>query len=1051
MRAPRSLPGGPSAVPPTTHPLGAQMPYVEPNASKIRARAGSGSLLLATLVAGALLAGCGDSPSQPTIYPGINLSKTSLATTEGGANVTFDVRLNTPPSSSVYISLNLSDSSEGGMMEAGDVYAYSYAYLTFTPADWNVPQTITVVPMNDTITDGNQTYTITATASSYDANYAAVPARTISVTNADDDVPAVTISKTTASTGEGGTTDTFTVHLNTAPTTAVVIPVTTTDTTEGLLIGGNYPSTPSPTINLTFTTVDWSYPQTVTIYGQGDLVDDGNQTYAVTVGKPTGAPEYAALAQQTVSVTNVDDDTAGITVTAGATPLVTSENGTTATFTVQLNTQPTADVTVAVKSGNVAEGLLSAGVENLLETVHLVFTTANWSTPQQVTVTGQNEVTTQVPSDNVTYDVTVGPATGETLYAAVATQTVQVLNVDNDTPALIIPAVATGVQTSETGAANTTTFTVALNKQPTTNVVVPITSTDVSEGLVQGGSSPTTAVSTINLTFTPADFSTPQTVTVVGQVDNAADGTQTYNLTVGPPTGDSAYTSLTAKAVAVTNVDVDLPGFTLARSITSTTEGGTAATFTVVLNRQPTANVTVPVASNNAAEAKVGVGASPATWAASVNLTFTPADWSTPQTVSVAGQLDSIDDGNQTYAITVGPTSAPTGNPYAGVAAQSLSYTNVDVDTAAFTVTPTTGLVTTEAGGTASFTVVLATKPTATVTIPVSAGTSDEVAVSTGGGTPTNYLTLTFAPDQWNVAQTVTVKGQGDTVADGAQPWSVSVGPAASGDTKYSGLAAKTVTGVNNDDDATNQGSVASPINITGLVPYASQVGSGSSYYMITGLTAGNGNVALTGVSGDVTLDVYSTSDFATTSLCQSANAGVTAGELCTFAVPGSGTVYIKVSAASGTTGAVFTIGVNVTLTWTSTDVPKTIADYASATSIISVSGGPSSIVKVTVKVNITHGYDGDIALYLKSPAGNEITLSYYRGSSGDNYTDTVFDDAAATSITTGVAPFTGTFRPEGLLSTFNGQGANGTWTLRVYDGLGGYTGTITGWSITLN
>ena len=51
-------------------------------------------------------------------------------------------------------------------------------------------------------------------------------------------------------------------------------------------------------------------------------------------------------------MTNTDNDTAGITVDADAGPLTTTEAGGTATFTVVLNTQPTANVTIALSSSN---------------------------------------------------------------------------------------------------------------------------------------------------------------------------------------------------------------------------------------------------------------------------------------------------------------------------------------------------------------------------------------------------------------------------------------------------------------------------------------------------------------------------------------------------------------------------------------------------------------------------------------------------------------------------------------------------------------------------
>jgi subtilisin-like proprotein convertase family protein len=1026
------------------------------NASRSPSRPRGATPWLAALVAAASLAACGGSSPTP-VYPGIYVSKTSLATVEGGANVTFDVRLATAPRSSVYVDVCSGDTTEGYLKRPTDLYTYDCVGLTFTTSNWSTVQTIAVVPYNDTITDGNQTYAITASVDTLwtvDSTYTSVPPRTINVTNADNDVPAFTVSETMASTSETGTTDTFTVVLNTPPTATVTIPVTATDSTEGLLRGGSSPTVSVPTLNLTFTTTTWSTPQTVTIYGQNDLVDDGNQTYNVTVGPPTGDAAYAALPQKTVSVTNTDDDTVGITVTATPVPLVTSENGTTATFTVKLNTQPLSDVVVAVKSANVAEGLVSAGLENLVETAHLTFTSTDWNVAQTVTVTGQDEVTTPVPGDNVTYDVTVGPATGDAAYAALATQAVSVLNTDNDTAAVIVPAAVAGLQTTETGAGNTVTFTVGINKLPTTNVVIPVTVNDVSEGLVMGGSSPAVPVATLNLTFTPSDFATAQTVTVIGQVDNVVDGNQTYTITVGVPTGDSQYTSLPAQSIAATNADTDVAGFTVTQSSgTSTPEGGAVDTFTVVLNRAPMADVVVPVTSGNPAEGKLMGGDSGGLYVASLNLTFTPANWSTAQTVSVQGQTDSIDDGDQIYTITAGPTSSLSA-PYNGLAAKTISATNTDVDVAGFTVTPQTGLSVTEGGATASFTVVLNTKPLATVNLPVTAVVSSQALVSSSAyPSPVNYLSLSFTASDWNVPQTVTVTAVDDGNPDGDAPWTVSVGPTASGDTKYGALAAKTVSGVAHDNDATNQGGVGTPISLTlGMLPSASQVGAGSSYYVLSGLTPGVGNVALTGVNGDVSLYVYSSADFTTGLLCSSTATGITAGEMCSFTVPASGIVYIKVSAAGSTTGAAFSINANVTLTWASTDVPKAITDYTTVYSTVTVAGGPTTITKVTVKIiSLTHTFAGDLDIYIKSPAGTEIALSTDNGGGGANYTNTVFDDAATTSITLGAAPFTGPFKPETLLSTFNGQNANGVWTLRVYDHAGGDVGTLNSWSITLN
>ncbi len=876
------------------------------------------SALVTALAASSFLAGCGGkSPDTGYAHPGIAVTPSSLQTAEGGANAPIDITLMTAPTSDVNLMVCASDATEGLVIGPSGTVGSTCAYLTFTTSNWSVAQTVQVAPVDDTLSDGNQAYTVTASVwNTLDTAYASVVAQVITVTNVDNDVPGFTVSKTTAATSEAGTTDTFTVRLNLAPTATVTIPVTSTDTTEGLLRGGNSPTTSQPTITLTFTTTNWNVPQTVTIYGQNDSIDDGNQTYSVVVGPPAGAAEYTVLVPKAVAVTNADDDTAGITVASAASPLVTSENGTTATFTVRINTQPTADVVVAVTSGNPAEGLVSAGAENLVHVAHLTFTALNWSVPQTVTVTGQDEVSTQIPGDNVTYDVTVGPATGDPLYVALATQAVHVLNTDNDTPTVIVPAAGGApLQTAETGAGNTRTFTVAINKQPTTNVVIPVTVSDATEGLVQGGSSPAVPVQTLNVTFTPVDYLTAQTITVVGQVDNAVDGPQNYTITIGAPTGDPAYTSLPAQTVSVTNADSDVAGFTVNKTTIATTEGGAVGTFTVVLNRAPLADVVIPITSSNALEAKIAGGDSGGLFVASLNLTFTAATWQTPQTVQIQGQLDSIDDGNQPYTLTIGPTTS-TSTPYNALAAKTIAGTNTDVDTAGFTVTPLTSLTVAEGSATASFTVKLNSKPLGTVNIPVNAIDSGQALVSsTGTPLPTNFLSLVFTASDWNVLQTVTVTAVDDAVADGDSPWSVSVGPTASSDTLYSGLVAKLVTGIAHDDDATDQGSAIAPIDIssilTSLAPYASEVGGGSSYYVLNGLAAGVNSISLSGVHGDVSLYVYSGSDFTTGLLCSSTVVGVAASEFCSFTAPVSGTVYILVSAAAGTTGAAYAIDAN--------------------------------------------------------------------------------------------------------------------------------------------
>ena len=84
--------------------------------------------------------------------------------------------------------------------------------------------------------------------------------------------------------------------------------------------------------------------------------------------------------------------------------------------------------------------------------------------------------------------------------------------------------------------------------------------------------------------------------------------------------------------------------------------------------------------------------------------------------------------------------------------------------------------------------------------------------------------------------------------------------------------------------------------------------------------------------------------------------------------------------------------------TFSSTDVPKNLPDVTTTTSVLNV-GQNLTIGKITVKLNITHTWDSDLKISLKSPAGTTVTLVNRRGGSGDNFNNTVFDSSASTAI----------------------------------------------------
>ncbi len=103
--------------------------------------------------------------------------------------------------------------------------------------------------------------------------------------------------------------------------------------------------------------------------------------------------------------------------------------------------------------------------------------------------------------------------------------------------------------------------------------------------------------------------------------------------------------------------------------------------------------------------------------------------------------------------------------------------------------------------------------------------------------------------------------------------------------------------------------------------------------------------------------------------------------------------------------------------------------------------------LKVTVTLDsITFPATGDLEIYLIHN-GITDTLVFHQGGAGDHFISTVLDDTAATPITGGSAPFTGTYRPYKPLAVFNTSNVEGDWILRVKN-TGSSTGMLNSWSI---
>ncbi|CAN0584049.1 unnamed protein product, partial [Ectocarpus sp. 12 AP-2014] len=289
---------------------------------------------------------------------------------------------------------------------------------------------VNVIGVNDNLVESNETVILEIQPG---FNYFVGAPNSATVTILDDDTAGFSFIESGGNTEtlESGTIDQFNVVLDAQPLTNVVIQVTSLNTAEGIVSPGN----------LTFTTLNWNIPQTVTVTGQDDIIVDGPQTYNVRlrVTAATSDDAFDPLPNQFVSVTNQDNDTPGVNVSAinGN----TTEAGGTAAFNVTLDSEPTAPVTMALTSNNLNEGTVPSSV---------TIPVANWNTGVVVTITGEDDA---VVDGDIPYTIITGNITSLDLnYNALgggAIPNVQVTNEDDDTFSATVTA--TDATASEAG------------------------------------------------------------------------------------------------------------------------------------------------------------------------------------------------------------------------------------------------------------------------------------------------------------------------------------------------------------------------------------------------------------------------------------------------------------------------------------------------------------------------------------------------------------------------------------------------------------------------
>lgn len=575
----------------------------------------------------------------------------------------------------------------------------------------------------------------------------------------------------TAVTEDGSVYDSYTVRLSTQPSSNVTVTVTASDSAQLSV------SSPS----LTFTPTNWNVPQVETVIPIHDYVDQPTTQHIVithTVASSDTHYQSNGISLGNVDVTLTDTDTVGTVVTPTGLSLAENGNGgnLSDTYSVTLTSKPTAPVTITATSTNGYTSISPAS-----QTIQ----PAQWNTSVSFTVTAIHDfVANGSHTDHITNSITTSDTSG---YQTVSVAQVQATIADNvDSAGVILDQYKLGpIDEGGTGA----TYSVVLKSKPVSDVAINVVTKPGTTDLVF---SPT------SVTFTPANWSTPQSVTVTAPRDFMVND-PLYDLRVVYATNSAAIsntdpnyqpgavqfyvgTSIGDGTVETTIRDVDHASlaFTEVSGTQYVIEGQTTDTYTVALTSKPSSNVTLTSSSDTEATSSAHV------------FRFTPANWNVPQNIVISAPNDNIDEGTHSAYLTF--TIAPDSLDQSYVAGNSYvspTFTIYDTDYAGIAFNLPNGVINVQEGGyDDQYFMHLKTQPLANVTVNISGGADATVTPSS----------LTFTPADWNQDQIATVSAINNFIVQGTHTATLTH-TTVSTDPQYNRLSTPLTINVADDDN----------------------------------------------------------------------------------------------------------------------------------------------------------------------------------------------------------------------------------------------------------
>ena len=388
-------------------------------------------------------------------------------------------------------------------------------------------------------------------------------------------------------------------------------------------------ATAGATATLTFTPSTWSTPQTVTVTGVDDSVNQGgNRSSGISHRASSQDPAYEGISIPWVRATVVDDDTAGVRIiqSDGATAVTEAAGaGQTDSYTVALTSEPTHGVRVTVVSGTPGAALVNGAGTTAGATATLTFTPSTWSTPQTVTVTGVDDKVNQVV--NRSSRISHSASSADPIYDGISIPWVSTVVVDdeNAVPARSVVDVTSGSGTT-IGEGDSATFTFTANPAPgtgsTMTVSFTMTGAPFRKRTSGAGHNEGSASATMGGAHSIIIDDSGMAQFTVSTLDNSlSEGKVKITATVDPGVGYSPHPRHGAASVTVVDDD---PGLMVSADSLSIEAGGSAS-YTMALATEPMGEVTVSISGGEGS----GVTVAP------THLTFSEGNWDRPQSVGI--------------------------------------------------------------------------------------------------------------------------------------------------------------------------------------------------------------------------------------------------------------------------------------------------------------------------------------------------------------------------------------------------------------------------------